>query len=57
MREFRPAKCPCGLPWDECPWRWDAKVKRPIDFAPTRRNGGSMDRRTPYRSLALPPRS
>jgi hypothetical protein len=17
---FRPDKCPCGLPWDECPW-------------------------------------
>jgi hypothetical protein len=20
---FRPDKCPCGLPWDQCPWRWD----------------------------------
>jgi hypothetical protein len=20
LKTFRPDKCPCGLPWDECPW-------------------------------------
>lgn len=20
MTSFRPDKCPCGLPWDKCPW-------------------------------------
>lgn len=26
MSDFAPDKCPCGLPWDQCPWRWDAKT-------------------------------
>lgn len=25
-RDFAPDKCPCGLPWELCPWRWDAKT-------------------------------
>ena len=20
MSDFAPDKCPCGIPWDECPW-------------------------------------
>jgi|HubBroStandDraft_2_1064218.scaffolds.fasta_scaffold02197_2 predicted amidophosphoribosyltransferase len=24
MPGFAPARCPCGRPWDQCPWRWDA---------------------------------
>jgi hypothetical protein len=24
MTRFLPDKCPCGLPWELCPWRWDA---------------------------------
>jgi hypothetical protein len=27
MPSFRDDKCPCGLPWDKCPWSWTAKTE------------------------------
>jgi hypothetical protein len=28
MSAFADDKCPCGRPWEKCPWRWDAKTER-----------------------------
>ena len=36
---FRPDKCPCGLPWDMCPWSWDRVTVR---RCPARERAGSM---------------
>lgn len=45
MREFRPDKCPCGYPWELCPWRWDAALPRPCPVLPD-----------PYRNPVWPER-
>jgi hypothetical protein len=25
MSSFAPDRCPCGYPWELCPWQWDMR--------------------------------